>query len=72
MANAVRRRVAFDSQDAHTSFNVLNTLVWLPMAGLLSKIAVTLYPGEEQIIEHGPKYIDKRMLRTPSAALQLP
>ena len=57
--------------NAHTSFNVLNTLVWLPMAGLLSKIAVTLYPGEEQIIEHGPKYIDKRMLRTPSAALQL-
>jgi phosphate:Na+ symporter len=57
--------------NAHTSFNILNTLVWLPMANLLARIAVTLYPGEEQIIEHGPKYIDKRMLRTPSAAIQL-
>lgn len=57
--------------NAHTSFNVLNTLVWLPMAGVLSRIVVTLYPGEEQIIEHGPKYLDKRMLRTPSAAIQL-
>ena len=57
--------------NAHTSFNILNTLVWLPMAGLLSKVVVSLCPGEEVIIEHGPKYIDKRMLRTPSAAIQL-
>ncbi|NLA06612.1 MAG: Na/Pi cotransporter family protein [Firmicutes bacterium] len=57
--------------NAHTSFNILNTLVWLPMAGLLSKIVVTLCPGEERIIEHGPKYLDKRMLRTPSVAIEL-
>ncbi len=57
--------------NAHTSFNILNTLVWLPMAGLLARVVVALYPGEEVIIEHGPKYIDKRMLRTPSAAIQL-
>lgn len=57
--------------NAHTSFNILNTIVWLPMASLLARIVVTLYPGDEVIIEHGPKYIDTRMLRTPSAAIQL-
>ncbi|NLS45604.1 MAG: Na/Pi cotransporter family protein [Firmicutes bacterium] len=63
----VSRQIA----NAHTSFNIANTLIWIPLAGLLSRIVVMLYPGEEQIIEHGPKYIDKRMLGTPSAAIQL-
>ncbi|HOB88127.1 MAG TPA: Na/Pi cotransporter family protein [Bacillota bacterium] len=57
--------------NAHTSFNLLNTLVWLPMAGLLARMVVRLYPGEEKIVEHGTKYIDKRMLGTPSVAIQL-
>ncbi|MDI7246802.1 MAG: Na/Pi cotransporter family protein [Bacillota bacterium] len=57
--------------NAHTSFNVLNTLVWLPMAGLLARIATAVYPGQEVIMEHGPKYLDRRMLSTPSIALQL-
>lgn len=57
--------------NAHTSFNVLNTLVWLPMAGVLARIATTVYPGQEIVMEHGPKYLDRRMLSTPSVALQL-
>ncbi|MGE5586944.1 MAG: Na/Pi cotransporter family protein [Clostridia bacterium] len=57
--------------NAHTSFNVLNTLVWLPMAGVLARIATAACPGKEIIMEHGPKYLDKRMLSTPSVALQL-
>ncbi len=57
--------------NAHTSFNVLNTLVWLPMAGLLARIATVVYPGQEIVVEQGPKYLDKRMLSTPSVALQL-
>src|SRR5690606_11936048 len=36
--------------NAHTSFNLLNTLVWLPMAGLLARMVVRLYPGEEKIV----------------------
>jgi len=57
--------------NAHTSFNVLNTLVWLPMAGVLARIATAVYPGQEVVMEHGPKYLDKRMLSTPSVALEL-
>lgn len=57
--------------NAHTSFNVLNTLVWLPMAGLLARVATVVYPGQEIVVEQGPKYLDKRMLSTPSVALQL-
>ena len=41
--------------NAHTSFNLLNTLVWLPMAGLLARMVVRLYPGEEKIVEHSTK-----------------
>lgn len=57
--------------NAHTCFNVLNTLIWLPMAGLLARFVSAIYPGHEVVIEHGPKYLDKRMLATPSIALQL-
>ncbi len=57
--------------NAHTSFNVLNTIIWLPMAGLLTRIVVAAYPGQEVIVEQGPKYLDRRMLSTPSVALQL-
>ncbi len=57
--------------NAHTSFNALNTLVWLPMSGLLARIVTAIHPGQEVALEYGPKYLDKRMLATPSVALEL-
>lgn len=63
-AQAVSRQIA----NAHTIFNIANTLIMLPFAGLLVKAANKLFAGEEDVRE-GIKYIDDRILETPSIAL---
>lgn len=60
----VTRQIA----NAHTIFNITSTLMLLPFAGLIVKTAKKIVPGEEDIQE-GIKYIDIRLLETPSIAL---
>lgn len=54
--------------NAHTFFNITNTIIQLPFAFLLAKLVTTLIPGQPDIIERGLKYIDDRLLETPSIA----
>ena len=54
--------------NAHTLFNVTNTIMQLPFTFLLVKLVTTLIPGKPVIIERGLKYIDDRLLETPSIA----
>jgi len=54
--------------NAHTLFNVTNTIIQLPFSFLLVKLITTLIPGKPEIIERGLKYIDDRLLETPSIA----
>lgn len=61
----VARQVA----NAHTIFNITNTIIVLPFISQFVKLITKLVPGEEVIIERGVKFIDKRMLQTPSLAL---
>lgn len=62
--NDVTRQIA----NAHTIFNVTSTLMLLPFAGLIVKTAKKMVPGEEDLQE-GIKYIDIRLLETPSIAM---
>ena len=57
--------------NAHTFFNITNTLLLLPFAGLLVKLAQRFVPGEIDQEEDGTasKYLDERILETPSIAL---
>ncbi len=55
--------------NAHTIFNVIVTLIMLPLVGLIVKLVTKLVPGEEIKIEHGTKYIDKKLLNTPTLAI---
>lgn len=55
--------------NAHTIFNVTNTVIQLPFAMFLVKLATHIIPGEPRIIERGVKYIDDRLLETPSIAM---
>lgn len=55
--------------NAHTFFNLTNTIIQLPFSFLLVNLVTRLIPGEPEIIEHGVKYIDKRLLDTPTIAL---
>ena len=63
-AYAVSRQIA----NAHTIFNIVNTIIMIPFVGILVKLATKIIPGEEEQGE-GIKYIDDRILETPSIAL---
>jgi phosphate:Na+ symporter len=54
--------------NAHTIFNVTNTIILLPFSFVLIKLVTRLMPGEPVIVERGLKFIDDRLLKTPSVA----
>ena len=57
--------------NAHTLFNILNVIVLLPFNKLIVKLALKLVPEtkSEQDDDKVVKYIDDRMIETPSIAL---
>lgn len=63
--NNIQRQIA----NAHTLFNIVNVIIQLPFAGLLVRTAEKLVPGEDGEIEIGAKYLDPRIIETPSIAL---
>jgi len=55
--------------NAHTFFNIFCAFAMLPFTNQFVKLVKKLVPGEETIIETGTKFIDKRLLKIPSFAL---
>ncbi len=53
---------------AHSIFNIVCTLLLLPMSGLLEKIAYKLIPDAEQVEKVSE--LDERLLATPAIALE--
>lgn len=60
--------------NAHTGFNLVMTLIWVPLIGLMVKIVTKLIPdgkGKEQTSLMQPKYLDHKLIGQPVAALSL-
>ena len=55
--------------NTHSGFNILNTVLWLPFAGLLARLVTWMIPGEDDTIKKGPIHLDERFLETPALAL---
>ena len=55
--------------NCHTFFNIINTLIFLPLVGLLAKLTTLLIRGREEEMEFHLKFIDNRVLNTPPIAL---
>lgn len=55
--------------NTHTLFNILNTIIFLPIVGLLAKLSTVIIRGKEEEAEFHLKHIDNRVLNTPSIAL---
>ncbi len=65
-AKTVPRQVA----NAHTVFNIGNTLIVFPFFKPFVRLISSIIPaGEEEAVDLGPKYLDKRMLKTPAVAI---
>ncbi len=64
-AGTVPRQVA----NAHTVFNIANTVIMIPFFTPFVKFITRVLPGDEGGVGMGPKYLDKRMLKTPAVAI---
>jgi phosphate:Na+ symporter len=54
----------------HTGFNVTNTLIFIPFAGLLARFVTWLVPEKEQDKVHHLTYLDVRMIESPILGIQ--
>lgn len=63
--NNIQRQIA----NAHTLFNLINVVIQFPFAGLLVLAAEKLIKGEEEEEIRGLKYLDTRIIETPSIAV---
>jgi phosphate:Na+ symporter len=61
--------VARQIANTHTIFNVLNTLVQLPLAAILVRLAEKILPGEEKEDLGGLKFLDDRIMENPAIAV---
>ncbi len=55
--------------NTHTMFNIVNTIIFLPLVGLLAKLSTVVIRGREEDMEFHLKYLDNRVLSTPPIAL---
>jgi phosphate:Na+ symporter len=65
MGTDVPRQIA----NAHTLFNVLASVLLMPMAYRLVQLATWVVPGKADAYSPGPRYLDRRFLNTPALAL---
>lgn len=61
----VKRQIA----NAHTFFNIINVIIQLPFVNLLVKIAQAIVPGDDKLEVQEAKFLDPRIIETPSIAL---
>jgi len=64
-ATTVPRQVA----NTHTIFNILNTILFVAFLKHFTALVCRIVPGEDLKVEFGPKYLDPRILKTPSVAI---
>jgi len=69
VAQAVRPHIARHLANAHTIFSVASLLLFLPLIGFLVRSAETLLPVRRSANEARPKFIDVRVIKTPTIAL---
>jgi len=55
--------------NTHTLFNIINTVLFLPFIGLLAKMSTLIIRGEDDSEGVQMKFIDDRVLNTPSVAI---
>ncbi len=55
---------------AHTLFNVVNVLVFIPLIGLLEKVVLRILPVREEEAAIKPVVLEEHLLSTPELALE--
>ncbi|HEY5513460.1 MAG TPA: Na/Pi cotransporter family protein [Geomonas sp.] len=68
-AQAVRPYIARHLANAHTIFTLASAVIFLPLIGFFARSAETLLPARRSESEARPRFIDTRVLKTPTIAL---
>ena len=55
---------------AHSAFNVVNALVFLPFIGALEKASIWLVPQRKDVVDLGTQYLERHLLETPTLAME--
>ncbi len=55
--------------NTHTMFNIINTLIFLPLVGVLAKLSTLMIRGQDAEVDFHLKFLDTRVLNTPPIAL---
>jgi phosphate:Na+ symporter len=61
--------IASEIAVGHTIFNVANSGIFLPLSGLLEKVAIKLVPKRPSEVAMAPVVLEKHLLNTPEIAL---
>jgi phosphate:Na+ symporter len=69
LTEAARPFVARHLANAHTIFTLASALVFLPLIGFFARSAETLLPARRTESEARPRFIDVRVIKTPTIAL---
>ncbi|MFT5388276.1 MAG: phosphate:Na+ symporter [Candidatus Omnitrophota bacterium] len=56
---------------SHSTFNVVNTIVFIPFVGFLEKMSIKLVKKGEEAIDFSTQYLEKHLLATPTLALEV-
>lgn len=67
VADSMRESIAI----SHSVFNIVNTLIWLPLIWLMVKLVRLIVPGEDPIIHKKLAYIDYKVVSSPAIAIDL-
>ncbi|WP_245575451.1 Na/Pi cotransporter family protein [Alkalicoccus chagannorensis] len=62
----IAREIAY----AHGLFNSVNVLLQFPLIGLYAILATKVIRGEDDIIQHGPQYLNPALIQQPTFALE--
>lgn len=67
--DVIARQIA----NAHTCFNIVCTLIWLPLLPVMVKLVTTIIPGKDKLPQSDckPKFLDEKLLDQPVAAMYL-
>ena len=67
--DVIARQIA----NAHTCFNIVCTLIWLPLLPVMVKLVTTIIPGKDKLTQTDckPKFLDEKLLEQPVAAMYL-
>ena len=59
--------------NTHTFFNLVMTLIWVPLIGVMVKIVMRLIPDGEvkEVNAVQPKFLDNKLISQPTVALQM-